>query len=84
MSLLEMDRRRALRKYLIEFSEDYKSRRLPKEYYREMNRANIYRTTMEISNYAYCMSDISDDEIDRVNGVYNYMRFVLPVIQQFI
>lgn len=84
MSYLEMDRRDALRRYLIEFSEDYKAKRLPKEYYREMNRSNIYRTNMEISEFTYCMSEIADSEIGDVNGVYNYTRFVLPIIQQFI
>ena len=84
MDYLVMDRRDALRRYLIEFVDDYKSKRLPVQYYRELNRDNCYRTTMEISGMSFSLIVATEDDKDMINGVYNYKRFVLPIIQRFM
>jgi len=84
MDYLVMDRRDALRRYLIEFVDDYKSKRLPVRYYRELNRDNCYRTTMEISGMSFSLIVATEDDKDMINGVYNYKRFVLPIIQRFM
>lgn len=78
------DRKDALRKYLIEFSDDYKNRRLPYQYYREMNSENIYRFAYEVDDYTFNMTAISPDQIEELNITYNYMFYVLPLIRQYI
>ena len=84
MGYLVRDRRDALRKYLIEFSEAYKAKELPICYYREMSNLNAYRTTMEVSDLAYVMTSVPKEDIPLINGTYNYKRFVLPMIQQYV
>jgi len=84
MGYLTRNRRDALRKYLIEFSEAYKAMELPLCYYREMSKLNAYRTTMEISDFSYATTMPSEDDKKIINGIYNYNRFVLPVIQQYL
>ena len=84
MGYLTRDRRDALRKYLIEFSEAYKAKELPVCYYREMSNLNAYRTDMEVANFSYALTTASEDDLPMINGIYNYKRFVLPVIQQYL
>ena len=84
MEYLVTDRRDALRRYLIEFSQEYKSRSLPICYYREMNSYNIYRTVYELSGYSFNLLMVDQSDIKTINIQYNYNRFVLPMIRLFI
>ena len=84
MRYLIYDRRDALRQYLIEFSVAYKEKKLPVQYYREFNKDNIYRTGIELSGYSFNMTVASEDDKADINGVYNYMRFILPLIQLYM
>ena len=84
MEHLLMDRRSQLRRYLIDFSTDYKKKRLPIEYYKEFNRENIYRTSTEIVGWSLNLSAIDKSDLDIVNGIYNYNRYVIPIIQRFV
>lgn len=83
MEHLVMDRMDALRRYLIQFTDDYKSKRLPVMYYKEMNGENIYRTTMEISGTYFQMQTATESDKPMINGTYNFKRFVLPMIRLF-
>lgn len=84
MRHLTLDRRDALRKYLIEFSNAYKEKALPVEYYKEFNSENIYRSYMEMCDYTFNLEQASEDEKDMITGVYNYLKFILPLIQVYI
>ena len=84
MEYLVTDRRDALRRYLIKFSQEYKSRSLPIYYYREMNSYNIYRTVYELSGYSFNLLMVDQSDIKTINIQYNYNRFVLPMIRLFI
>lgn len=84
MGYLCMNRRDALRKYLIEFTDNYKSMKLPLCYYREFGKLNAYRSKMEISGYSFCQGYVSESDRDMIDGTYNYKRFVLPIIQQYM
>lgn len=84
MEYLSMDRRDALRKYLIEFSNDYKSKKLPICFYKEMNGFNIYRIDHGDSYYTIQMNKLSEEDKHMVSGTYNYMRFILPAIKLFV
>ena len=84
MKYLVFDRREALREYLIKFADDYKSKRLPVCYYREFGSSNIYRTYISIQSHDLNLVMASDSDRDIINGVYNYTRYILPIIQLFI
>lgn len=80
---LVYDQRDALRKYLIDFSRDYKAKRLPYQYYRELSSDNCYRTIFEVAGFDYNLIDIGDADLDIINPVFNYRRYILPIIQQY-
>lgn len=73
-----------LREYLIQFVHDYKAKRLPHQYYRELNSANLYRTDMDIAGFVYNLDTATDRDLDIINPVYNYKRFILPILQQYL
>ncbi|MCM1294997.1 MAG: hypothetical protein NC311_05600 [Muribaculaceae bacterium] len=84
MRYLVFDRKDSLRKYLIEFSTAYKEKTLPVQYYKEFNAYNIYRTYMNTGEFSFNLTVAGDGDRDDINGVYNYKRFVLPLIQEYI
>lgn len=81
---LVYDQRQALREYLIDFSQQYKSKQLNHEYYREFNSDNIYRTIMELSGFSYNLTEAGDSDLEIINPVYNYKRYILPMIRLYI
>lgn len=81
---LVMDQRDELRRYLITFVHNYKAMELPYQYYRELNGNNIYRTNIELSGFEYNLSEIGQVDLDIINPVYNYTKFILPIIRQFM
>ena len=84
MRFLVFDRRDALRRYLIEFSNAYKEKTLPVQFYRELNSANIYRTAIDIAGFSFNLERATDDDRESINGIYNYTKFILPLIQVYI
>lgn len=82
--LLLKDNRVKLRKYLLTFTDQYKSRVLPHQYYRELNSDNQYRSAMVIGDYALHLTEISQDQVSQIDINYNYQRFVLPLLQQYL
>lgn len=81
---LVMDQRQDLRNYLIEFVRKYKSKELSYQYYKEFNGDNIYRTIIELAGFEYNLTEIGEDDLDIINPIYNYMRYILPVIRMFM
>lgn len=73
--------REGLRKYLIDFTDDYKSRKLPHCYYRELNSDNLYRSVMVIGDCAFHLENITQEQVDKIDISYNYNYFVLPILQ---
>lgn len=84
MRYLVFDQKEKLRKYLIEFSTAYKEKTLPVQYYKEFNEYNVYRTVMSTGDFSFNLTVAGDKDRDIINGVYNYKRFVLPLIQEYI
>lgn len=82
--MLVKGRRDDLRKYLIQFSEDYKSKKLPIYYYKELSTVSVYRTIFKLSEYEYNLEIAGESDKDIIDGTYNYMRFILPIIQTFM
>lgn len=81
---LVMDQREDLRKYLIDFTRDYKAKILPHYYYKEFNGENIYRTIIELAGFEYNLMEIGEKDVDIINPIYNYTRYILPVIRMFM
>lgn len=73
-----------LRKYLIQFVQDYKRLDLPVCYYKELNSFNIYRSKIELSGYDYQMAMVGEEDKSTINGIYNYTRYILPIVQAFL
>lgn len=84
MRYLMLDHKDRLRKYLIEFSTAYKEKDLPVQYYKEFNEYNVYRSIMSTGDFSFNLTAAGEKDKDIINGVYNYMRFVLPLIQEYI
>lgn len=81
---LSMDQRSELRQFLVQFVRDYKSKKLPHYYYKELNGENIYRTVYEIAGFEYNLLEIGEKDLDIINPVYNYTRYILPIIRMFM
>lgn len=73
-----------LRAYLISFVHAYKAKELPHQYYRELNKDNFYRTDMELAGFVYNLDTATDKDLDIINPVYNYKRFILPILQIYL
>ena len=84
MRMRSNGQRDQLRKYLINFTEQYKERKLPLCYYRELSNVNAYRTTIDTGRYTLCLDQVDDSYRDELSIVYNYNRFVLPMIQRYL
>lgn len=83
MRLLEIDDRSGLSRYLIDTANAYKERRLPVECYRELGPANVYRTNIELGDHGLNFDHLGENQRDLINPIYNYRRFILPLINQF-
>lgn len=81
---LSMDQENELRQFLIQFTHDYKAMKLPKQYYREFSGNNEYHTKIELSGFEYNLTEIGQNDLDIINPVYNYTKFILPIIRQFM
>ena len=79
-----MDQRDDLREYLLEFVHQYKAKELPFQYYRELNSDNIYRTIIELSGFGYNLEEIGQSDLAMINPIYNYTRYILPVIRYYL
>ena len=83
MRYLTADNKEGLRKYLREFSHDYKALNLPYQYYRELNQYNCYRSKYDISGYSFNYTQVNDSYKEELVTTFNYKFYVLPIIQRF-
>ena len=81
---LVMDQRQDLRNFLMDFVRQYKAKELPFYYYKEFNGDNIYRTIIELAGFEYNLTEIGEDDLDIINPIYNYTRYILPIIRMFM
>ena len=81
---LVMDQRQDLWNFLIDFVRQYKAKELPFYYYKEFNGDNIYRTIIELAGFEYNLTEIGEDDLDIINPIYNYTRYILPIIRMFM
>ncbi len=81
---IEYDRLEELKKYLIEYSIKYKSRKLNKEAYKEFNHESKYRYIHNVDGYFLLLDDIDDSFMDELDITYNYMFIILPILQKYL
>lgn len=80
--LIEYDRISDLKKYLIEFSNDYKSRKLPSIYYREFNSRNQYMFLND--DIALYIESIPKKQLKDINISFNYLFYVIPLLNRYL
>jgi len=78
------ERRDDLKQYLIKFVHDYKAMALPVQYYREFNSNNVYHTKYESAGFIYDLTEAGESDKDIINPVYNYKRFILPLVWAYL
>lgn len=83
---IESQNHKLLVKIIKEFTMQYRERRLEPEYYRELNSDSIYTLDKEhnVSNcYLFGFENIDENMKNNINISYNYMTYILPIIQRF-
>ena len=82
--LLLRDNKDSLREYLIEFTDQYKSRQLPYYYYRELKSDNIYRSRFSIGKHTYNYTEVNQEQVDKLDISFNYNFYVLPLLRLYL
>jgi hypothetical protein len=83
---LESDNRKVFVNTVKEFTKFYKERKLPLGYYREFNPQSVFTITEKLnilSSYRVAFPDVGEDLRDTIDISYNYMNYILPIIQRF-
>lgn len=72
-------------KFIKRFTEEYKNGKLDIEYYREFNSGSnfILKNDDSDQNYVFGLSSIDNSLSDRLDISYNYINYILPIIQRF-
>lgn len=79
-----LDQRNDLREYILDFVHQYKAKTLPYQYYRELNSSNCYRTIIEIAGFDYNMDEIGQGDLGMINPIFNYTKYILPIIRYYL
>lgn len=67
---------------LVRFVKDYRNRKLPVEFYREMNNSGMYRVYQD---YLDDFVEISNtDDIDNLDISYNYINYIAPLASIYL
>ena len=68
--------------YLHEFTEAYKAREFPFEYYREFNSQSAYKYYE--GDDEIVLDEIDESTIDYIDISWNYFKVILPAIRLFV
>lgn len=82
--MIETTDRRIVVKNLMEFIDYYKNRLLDVGYYRELNRDSLFRLNHMLSkrnNISIGSHEMDDVTLDKIDISYNYMAYIVPLIQ---
>lgn len=71
---------RSLQKLRLEYLE----RKLPIEFYREINPNKAFRLKDSYTKYLLYLDEIDDELLDKIDISYNYMNFIVPLISTLI
>lgn len=68
-------------KYIREFIDHYKRRLLDFRYYRELNRDSLFKLNIPgIGTIVVNEEAINNESLDTINITYNYMSYIIPLI----
>jgi hypothetical protein len=84
--LAERSDTKIIRKKIREFSAKYKNFELDTEYYRELNYESLFKVyNFQVKGELLAMADISKSMIKDgfIDTSYNYMRYIIPLINIF-
>lgn len=85
--LLENNNQKELIKFMKWFISNYKTRNLDIEYYRELSPDSLYILNEDVvgkSKYFNTgIDNINYTSINDINISYNYIKYILPIIQRF-
>ena len=68
--------------YLHEFTEAYKKRELPFDFYREFNSQSVYK--YYDGENEITLDEIDESTIDCIDIGWNYFNVILPTIRLFV
>ena len=80
--LLELNKREEFTKFIKRFTEDYKNKRLSYEYYKEFKPNGEYALIQNDTLYQYTLSSVDRSVDDKLSINYNYLTYILPIIQR--
>lgn len=69
-------------KFLLSFADHYRNRRLECGYYRELNRASMYKLQRTLQGELVGVGHIDSPKLLDIH--YNYMNFVVPLISVYL
>lgn len=72
--------RESASKYIKEFADKYRKKKLPMGYYRELNESSLYRLKGMTIGHSDLAVDIPAD-IDDIDIRYNYLNIILPLVR---
>lgn len=83
--LLEDNKQDEFVKFMKRFVDDYKNKRLSYKYYREFNSGSNFILNNDGSNqnYVFGINYIDNTLDDKIDISYNYINYILPIIQRF-
>jgi hypothetical protein len=71
-------------KLLQELRNDYLNLDLEIETYREMNKENKFKLKQNMMEYNFYIDSIDEDFLDKIDITYNYIHYILPLINILI
>jgi hypothetical protein len=84
--LLEYNNKDQFIKFIKNFTYDYKLKNLDVSFYREFNPRSVYNIKNPKLNsrvFSFGLTHIDKNLLDEVDISYNYMRYILPIIQRY-
>lgn len=78
MKMMESGSKKTTIEFIKQFSHLYKTKQLAKEFYRELNEQSLYRLFEKFNGGVVGSTDI--DKLDLVDIRYNYVTYILPLI----
>ena len=70
---------------LLEFAEEYKTKQLPIEFYREFNKICAYKTNIEMNNGRQIVYldqiDEHNELVETIDIRFNYLNVIMPLIR---
>jgi len=84
IKLNEKSNRQLIFRNLQKLRIEYLERKLPVEYYREINPNNSFKLLERYARYVLYLDEIAEEFLDQIDISYNYINFIVPLISILI